>query len=126
MSPQSFASSFSSFEEVLAAADQSRYWEMRFELIRHNESLSPAFISSSADTLGLDMTRFGKCMMSEQHDVGILADTADACRIGITGTPSSLIGPSSDGEMAGSLVHGAVPYSTFASRLSAILRQDAK
>jgi protein-disulfide isomerase len=108
------------------AGDQGRFWEMRSELVRHGRSVSPDDLVTIATALHLDAGSFTECMASDRHDAGIRADMTEARIVGITGTPGFVIGRSSDGNMSGSVILGAAPYSTFDSRLAALLRLGSK
>jgi predicted DsbA family dithiol-disulfide isomerase len=100
---------------------------MRFEMVQHEQSLSPNSISNIAARLDLDVTSFAECLASGTHDAGIRADIAEAQDIGIAGTPGFVIGRTSHRpEMTGFIVAGALPYSTFESDLSALLATVTK
>ena len=77
---------------VRCAADQGRFWELRMALVRNASRLSPAFITSAAAELKLDMTAYATCIAGNKHDAEINADMEAGRSLGIEGTPSFLLG----------------------------------
>jgi protein-disulfide isomerase len=79
-----------------ASRVQNRFWEMH-DLLYENQDLwkddinpRSIFLKFATD-LGLDTTRFGRDMDSEQVKMRIDADKEAAAQLGVTGTPTVLI-----------------------------------
>lgn len=67
-----------------------------------------------ATTIGIDQAAFKTCVDTDKYKDEVAKDLADAAAIGATGTPSFVIGASTDsGEIEGQLVVGAQPYAAF-------------
>ncbi len=67
-----------------------------------------------AKELGLDVHQFQACLDSGEFKAEVDKDTADASKVGASGTPTFFIGKStSNGEIEGIKVVGAQPYSVF-------------
>jgi protein-disulfide isomerase len=103
------------------AGEQGQFWELRTHLVRNASALSPAFIKASSRQLNLDPVKFDACLGSGKHDADIQKDVTDAGLVGITGTPSFVIGRTSGTAIEGVKVVGAQPYATFDVRLRQLL-----
>lgn len=67
-----------------------------------------------AKSLGLDVTVFQACLDSGKFKDEVAKDMADGSAVGVSGTPSWIIGTSGkDGQIEGQLVVGAQPFSVF-------------
>src|SRR5258707_1009715 len=69
----------------------------------------------------LDMTAFRGCLSDKKYTSAIQKDTADAGTLGISGTPSFVIGKTAKDEIAGVRIVGAVPYTVFESAIKDLL-----
>jgi len=111
---------------VRCAADQGRFWELRMALLHNASRLSPAFITSAAADLKLDMTAFGACIAGNKHDAEINADMEAARSLGIEGTPSFLLGRTTGDTLEGVLIIGAQPFPMFDARIKELLAPAAR
>jgi protein-disulfide isomerase len=107
------------------AGEQGRFWEMRTNLVRNASVLTPEFITSAARQLNLEPSKFDACLGSGKHDADIKRDVSDAGSVGITGTPSFVIGRTSASAFEGVKVVGAQPYAFFDTRLKQLLAEKA-
>ncbi|MCX6545962.1 MAG: thioredoxin domain-containing protein [Acidobacteria bacterium] len=103
------------------AADQGKFWEMRMSLLRNASRLSPAFITTAATELKLDMRAFAACASSTLHDAEIEADMAAGRSLGIEGTPTFLLGRTTGDTLDGVLIIGSLPFDAFDTRIKALL-----
>ena len=99
------------------AGDQGKYYEMRFALLRNSARLSPAFITTTAEGLKLDMGAFTPCATSTRFDDAIRRDTDVAMKLGIEGTPSFVLGRTTPAGVTGVLVIGAQPFPAFEAKI---------
>ena len=106
---------------VRCAADQGKFWELRLALLRNAAKLSPAFITSAAADLKLDMKTFATCIAGTQHDARIKADMDAARSIGVEGTPSFLLGRTAGASLQGFVIVGAQPYEAFDVKIKELL-----
>lgn len=74
------------------AGEQGRFWEARTSFLRNGHRLSPQVISTLAAELGLAQAPFADCLASSRYDETIRAQTTLASNLGITGTPTFVIG----------------------------------
>jgi protein-disulfide isomerase len=103
------------------AGEQGKFWEMRLGLMRNANLLSPDYITKTADNMKLDMKRFTPCTASSKYDAEIQSETAEGTRIGISGTPTFVMGRSTPAGIEGPMVVGALPYSQFDAKLKELL-----
>lgn len=95
------------------ASEQGKFWEFADAMFVDGADLGTDFYVSTATTLGLNADSFKSCLTSGKYDDLIDAQQAAGSAAGVTGTPATYIN--------GSLVSGAVPYSTLKSMVDAAL-----
>jgi predicted DsbA family dithiol-disulfide isomerase len=83
-------------------------------------------LKKSAKEVGLDADRFEGCLKSDRYDATISAEVTEANRQGITGTPSFVIGSTTDDVVEGDILIGAQPIEAFRSQIDALLNQAAQ
>lgn len=103
------------------AGEQNKFWELRMALVRNASTLSPALITEQAKLLKLNMAAFDRCLASNAFDSLIEQDVATAKSIGVTGTPTFVVGKTTSGPFTGSKLIGAPPLSVFEARLKPLL-----
>jgi protein-disulfide isomerase len=101
--------------------EQGKFWEMRLALMRNANLLSPDYIAQAAAGLGLDSKAFAACTASTKYDAQIQAETDEGNRIGITGTPTFVLGLSTPDRLEGPVIVGAMPYRVFDAKLTELL-----
>lgn len=111
---------------VLCSGDQGNYWGMHDALFNDQKAKTDDDFKAMADTLGLDGTAFSTCLASKRFDAQIKADQAEARKLGITGTPSFVLGLTDPKDP--SIVHltkfirGAQPFATFSADIDELLK----
>lgn len=103
------------------AGEQDQYWNMRAVLQVNAANLDTLAITQFAADLKLDTTRFAACMHEKRYDALIRKDTADANAVGITGTPTFVLGPTQKAGAQGTVLVGAMPYADLDAKLKALL-----
>ena len=104
------------------AGDQHKFWEMRDAMMLDTATdLGPDSILKYGQKTNLDMTAFRGCLSDKKYTSAIQKDTADAGTLGISGTPSFVIGKTAKDEIAGVRIVGAVPYTVFESAIKDLL-----
>jgi protein-disulfide isomerase len=104
------------------AGEQHKFWEMRDAMMLDTATdLGPDSILKYGQKTNLDMTAFRGCLSDKKYTSAIQKDTADAGTLGISGTPSFVIGKTAKDEIAGIRIVGAVPYSVFDSTIKDLL-----
>lgn len=115
---------------VRCAGEQGKYFEMHDKVYNEQNTLANGEITTVtsvtladvvnwAGQLGLDTNQFSYCVASEKFDAAIAADENEGSSIGVDGTPSFVVGKSNG---TGTLIIGAVPYSTLKSAIDNALK----
>jgi protein-disulfide isomerase len=78
-------------EAAECAGQQGKYWEMHDQLFANQQQLEPKGLLSSARALGLNLTTFRGCLDGKTA-TRIREDEAEGRRLGVTSTPTFLIG----------------------------------
>jgi protein-disulfide isomerase len=99
------------------AGDQGKFWEMRFVLMRNANLLSPDYLTKTAADLRLDTKAFAACTASPKFDAQIQAELQEGTKIGVSGTPTFVIGKTSATVVEGPMIVGAMPYAQFDAKL---------
>lgn len=100
------------------AADQGAFWKYHDRLYAspvapNRGTFTRARLIADAAAIGLDTETLGACVDDGRHRVAVEADTAEATRLGMSGTPTFVI----DGQR----IVGAQPFATFAAAIDAAL-----
>jgi len=108
-------------EASYCAAEQGKFWEMRDKLIANSERLNAELLPGYAKELGIAEERFRGCLDSGKYVPRLQKSLDDARALGITGTPTFVIGKSGGDTLEGVKVVGAQPYATFDSHIKGLL-----
>jgi len=103
------------------AAYQGKFWEMRAQLFERQPEIGRAFWVSDSEKIGLQPAIFEDCVRKEPGDSRIQADQAEANRLGVTVTPTFLIGVA-EGNAVRILrkIEGAHPSKVFTEGVAAL------
>jgi protein-disulfide isomerase len=104
-------------EAAWCAGEQNKYWELRDTMITNSADLTHDAILKYAQSNALDIAKFRACADADKYKAEIQKDSADAASLGISGTPSFVIGKTAKDSMDGDRVVGAVPASVFESEI---------
>ena len=104
------------------AGEQGQYWQMHDALFKNEKILKQGNFESFAEILGLDKEPFLQCMKSDRFDKDIDKDLADARKSQITGTPTFVLGKTTDNVVKGTLVTGAQPLAAFEGHIEKLLK----
>jgi protein-disulfide isomerase len=88
-----------------AAHQQGKFWEMHDLIFSNQEAMSPEKYVEYAKQLNLDVTRFERDVASAQVKSRIDADSQEAERLGVSGTPAFFVN--------GRFLSGAQPFPAF-------------
>ncbi len=88
-----------------AAFRQGKFWEMHDKIFEEQRQMSPEKYLEYAAEIGLDVEQFKKDVTSAEVKQRIDADTADARKVGATGTPAFFVN--------GYFLSGAKPFEAF-------------
>lgn len=104
-------------EAAWCAGEQNKYWELRDTMITNSSDLSKDAITKYAQTNTLDLASFQACADADKYKAEIQQGIADAGTVGISGTPSFVIGKTSTDAIDGDRVVGAVSESVFETEI---------
>jgi protein-disulfide isomerase len=108
------------------AGEQGKFWEMRLVLVRNANLLSPAYIANAAADLKLEPKGFAACTASAKYDAEIQSEMAEGTRLGVSGTPTFVMGRTTPTAIEGPIMVGALPYAMFDAKLKSLLAPDSK
>jgi len=109
---------------VRCAGEQHKFWEMHDAIMQDKGTdLGSDAILKYGQKVNLDMPVFSACLGEKKFDVAIKQDTADAGTLGISGTPSFVIGKTAADRIDGVRIVGAVPYTVFDSAIKTMLAE---
>lgn len=98
-------------EAARCAGDQGKYWEMHDRLFASQQALGEARLLEHGLAIGLAPEPFQACLKSGKHADEVRQDMAAGRRLGITGTPTLLLGVSDGGRMKDvRILRGASPF----------------
>ncbi|MGH8133356.1 MAG: DsbA family protein [Steroidobacteraceae bacterium] len=103
------------------AGEQGKFWAMHAVLLAGTADLGAGGIERRARAIGLDMARLHACVASGKYAFAIARNAAEADALGLSGTPSFIIGRAVHGELTGERVAGALPYQDFDALLRELL-----
>ena len=93
----------------VAAHNQGKFWEMHDKIFSNPRALEEANFVAYATELGLDLDKFNADRKSAETKKKVDADTVEAAKLGVTGTPAFFVN--------GRFVSGAQPFETFKALL---------
>jgi protein-disulfide isomerase len=95
------------------AGEQHKFWEIRDLMVVNAADLSPDSLVKYGEKINLDMPAFRACLSDKKYTAAIQKDVSDAGSLGISGTPSFVVGKTAKDQIDGVRIVGAVPYSVF-------------
>ena len=104
------------------AGEQGKFWEVRLALVRNANQLSTDYIRKTAADLKLDMKAFAACSTTSKYDDEINAELEEGARLGVTGTPTFVMGRTTPTAVEGPILIGALPYARFDATLKELLK----
>ncbi len=103
------------------AGDQGKYWEVADKILTNQAGLSTQSIDQFATDAGIDAAAYQSCMEGGRHLEAIRESAASASALGISGTPSFVIGRVSGDTLEGQKLVGAMPFATFDTVIKQLL-----
>ena len=95
------------------ANEQGKFWEFRELLYQNQDKLLPDHLAGYARDVGLEAEAFDQCFTSNRYQEDIERDQEAAKSERITGTPTFVIGRTTDDIITGQRIVGAQPYRAF-------------
>ena len=104
------------------SGEQHRFWEMHDAIMQDTATdLGRDAILRYGQKIGLDLPAFSTCIDDKKQLAAIQRDTTDAGTLGISGTPSFVIGKTAKDQIDGVRIVGALPYSVFDTAIQNML-----
>jgi len=113
-------------EATYCAEEQGKYWELREKLVTNSDKLDPKLLPGYAKAVALDVDKFSACLESGRHTEKVKASAALAGTIGISGTPSFVVGKSKGDMVDGVKLVGAQPFGVFDQKLKELQKPAGK
>lgn len=114
-------------QAALCAKDQGHYWQMHDLLFADQRAMGDEQLKAHAATLGLDQSAFDACYDDNQHIARIRDYQKEAAQMGITGTPSFVLGitdPDDPGKVRLTrFIRGAQSLATFQATIDELLEE---
>ena len=104
------------------AGEQNKFWEMHDALFEGEGKLNPDDISLYAKSIGLDNISFQDCLTSGKFNKDIAQDVQDAKKASIKGTPSFVVGLTTDNFVNGIIIRGTRPLIAFKQEIDRLLQ----
>lgn len=98
----------------LCAHDQGLFWPFHDQIYARQEALTETSIDTIAQSVGVDMQRFGVCLSSRQFQKHVDQDFADAVRLGGRGTPTWIVN--------GQKIEGALPFEAWVQIVEGLIK----
>jgi protein-disulfide isomerase len=113
---------------ALCAGEQGNYWGMHDALFADQKSRTDEAFQSMAAGLGLDQNRFDDCLVSDRFKAQIKADKTQGQKLGITGTPSFVVGltdpENPDKVHLTRFIRGAQSFEAFSAAIDELLEES--
>ena len=103
-------------EAAEAANLQGKFWEMHDKIFSDQRGMSEAKYLEYAAEIGLDVEKFKKDLKSPAVQKRIKVDTAQATKLGVTGTPAFFVN--------GRFLSGAQPFDSFKRLIDEMLAKN--
>lgn len=111
---------------ALCAGAQDNYWGMHDALFNDQKAKTDKDFQAMADSLGLDEAAFTKCLASDRFKAQINADKVEGQKLGITGTPSFVLGLTDPDDPSKvhltKFIRGAQSFTTFSAAIDDLLK----
>jgi protein-disulfide isomerase len=105
------------------AGDQNQFWALRDLLVANANQLDPAAVLGYAGKLTMDQAAFKSCVDSNKYEPVVKANLEEAARNGLEGTPTFVVGKSTQQGVTGALIVGAQPFSVFEKEINRLLAE---
>jgi len=102
------------------AAKQGKFWEMRHALLTAPR-LDVDGVVEAGRGAGADGAKLRDCVANAMVNASIKQDREEGLRIGVSATPTFVIGRSKGDRVEGELIIGSKPYELYEARIRALL-----
>jgi protein-disulfide isomerase len=110
-------------QSVHCAGDQGKYWEMKELVFKNQNKLDVDSLAGYAKSLALNGDDFQRCMADGKYVKEMGAEAKQANSLGITGTPTFVLGKSAGDTVKGQVIVGAQPFAVFEAAINGMLEK---
>jgi len=115
---------------ALCAGEQDKYWEMHDVLFANQRKMSDDDLLSYGASIDLEAAQFSNCVKQGTHSDQVKKDIEEGQELGVSGTPSFVLGLTDPGDpntiKVSKFVRGARAYSDFAKEIEDLLAEAGK
>jgi protein-disulfide isomerase len=111
-------------QSVHCAGDQGKFWEMKETMFKNQNRLDIDSLSGYAKDLSLNIDTFKNCMTDGSHLTEIGDEVKYALSLGITGTPTFVLGHAVGDMVQGQVIVGAQPLAVFETAINSMLNKQ--
>ena len=108
-------------QSVHCAGDQGKYWEMKELVFKNQNKIDVDSLAGYAKDLALNGDTFKNCMADGKHLKEIGDEAKYAQSLGITGTPTFILGKTAGDTVEGRVIVGAQPLAVFEAAINEML-----
>jgi protein-disulfide isomerase len=108
-------------QSVHCAGDQGKYWEMKELVFKNQNKIDVDSLAGYAKDLSLNGDTFKSCMADGKHLKEIGDEAKYAASLGITGTPTFVLGKAVGDSVEGRVIVGAQPLAAFEAAINEML-----
>lgn len=102
---------------VMCAGDQGQFWKMRDLVFANQKALTDDGLTQDAKDLSLDIPAFQSCLQAKKHAPELRSDVKGAESLQLGGTPSFLVGKTTEDGVEGTILMGTEPLAAFESAM---------
>jgi protein-disulfide isomerase len=110
-------------QSVHCAGDQGKFWEMKDLVFKNQNKIDVDSLANYAKELSLNGDAFKSCMAEGKHLKEIGDEAKYAQSLGITGTPTFILGKAVGDSVEGRVIVGAQPLATFEAAINEMLEK---
>jgi protein-disulfide isomerase len=108
-------------QSVHCAGDQGKFWEMKELVFKNQNKIDVDSLAGYAKDLALNGDTFNSCMADGKHLKEISDEAKYAGSLGITGTPTFVLGKAVGDSVEGRVIVGAQPLAAFEAAINEML-----
>jgi len=106
------------------SANQGGYWRFYESLFAKQSCLECQGVEGIAASSGLKKSNVVDCIKSDRFKAVVVADVKQAKALGISGTPTFVLGPSTASTVTGEVIEGVQPWPIFQKKIDSLLAKQ--
>ena len=110
-------------QSVHCAGDQGKYWEMKERVFKNQSNLDADALAGYAKDISINVDSFKSCIADGKHLKAIDDEAKYAASLGISGTPTFVLGKVVGNSVEGKVIVGAQPLEVFEAAIKDMLEK---